>query len=210
MKPRYQFKKTLLENHVELPFWKNLGHIAGEHEYKGFISIIWFYLIILKDYLLHLVSRVTPFSSFVVAFHRLRGVQIGEGVHISPGVIIDDVYPCMVSIGNRVSLAGNNFILTHSKPMEFHSRVSESYRAPVVIEDDVWVAIGVIILPGVRIGRGSIIASGSVVTKSIPPFVLAAGAPAKIKKDISDLVKHNFSDEEFKIIMDERLSTYGF
>ena len=52
----------------------------------------------------------------------------------------------------------------------------------VVIEDDVWVGGKSVILPGVTIGRGSIIAAGSVVTKDIPPFVIAGGVPAKIIK----------------------------
>jgi acetyltransferase-like isoleucine patch superfamily enzyme len=210
MKAKYSFQKTCLSNHVELPFFENLAHIAKEHEYRGVFGILWFYLVVFKDYCLHLLARILPFSSIVVFFHRLRGVTIGNGVHISPGVIIDDVYPCLVKIGDRVSLAGNNFILTHSKPMKFHSKVSASYRAPVIIEDDAWVAIGVIVLPGVRIGRGSIIASGSVVTKSIPPFVLAAGSPAIVKKDIAELVRHNFTEEEFSQIMRERFEQYNF
>jgi len=51
---------------------------------------------------------------------------------------------------------------------------------PIVIEDSVWLATGTIVLPGVRIGRGSVIGAGSVVTRDIPPMVLAAGNPAKI------------------------------
>jgi len=51
---------------------------------------------------------------------------------------------------------------------------------PIVIEDSVWLATGTIVLPGVRIGRGSVIGAGSVVTEDIPPMVLAAGNPAKV------------------------------
>jgi acetyltransferase-like isoleucine patch superfamily enzyme len=50
---------------------------------------------------------------------------------------------------------------------------------PVVIEDDVWLASRVIVLPGVRIGRGSVVGAGSVVTKDVPAFCLAAGNPAR-------------------------------
>ena len=54
--------------------------------------------------------------------------------------------------------------------------------APVVIEDDVWCGANVTILKGVTIGRGSVIAAGAVVTRSIPPYSIAGGVPAKILK----------------------------
>ena len=50
----------------------------------------------------------------------------------------------------------------------------------VVIEDCVWIGANSIVLPGVRIGRGSIVGAGSVVVKDIPPMVIAAGNPAKV------------------------------
>ena len=52
--------------------------------------------------------------------------------------------------------------------------------APIVIGDDVWVAHGAIIEPGVTIGEGSVVAAGSVVTSDVPPFSLAVGNPAKV------------------------------
>ncbi len=53
---------------------------------------------------------------------------------------------------------------------------------PVVIEDDVWIGSRVIILPGVTIGKGSVIGASAVVTKSVPPYSVVAGNPAKIVK----------------------------
>lgn len=210
MKAKYPFQKTYLPYHVVLPLFKNLVHIAEEHEYTGVFNMLWFYLVVFKDYCLHLLARILPFSSIVVLLHRLRGVNIGKDVHIGPGVFIDDVYPCLVSIGDRSGFAGDNFILTHSKPRVFYSKVSLSYRAPVIIEEDVMVTVGVKILPGVRIGRGSIISAGSVVSKSIPPFVVAAGNPAIMKLDIAEYVRHNFTEEEFSRIMKERFENYNF
>ena len=52
--------------------------------------------------------------------------------------------------------------------------------APVILEDNVWLAARVIVLPGVRIGKNSVVGAGSVVTRDIPPDVLAAGIPAKV------------------------------
>lgn len=60
-----------------------------------------------------------------------------------------------------------------------------SLAEDLVIEDDVWIGANAIILPGVRIGRHSVIAAGSVVTQSVEPFSVYAGVPARKIKDIS-------------------------
>jgi acetyltransferase-like isoleucine patch superfamily enzyme len=59
---------------------------------------------------------------------------------------------------------------------------------PIIIEDNVWICANSIILPGVHIGCGSIIAAGSVVTKDVPPFVMVAGNPAKIIKNFPEKI----------------------
>lgn len=56
--------------------------------------------------------------------------------------------------------------------------------APIVIEDGAWIGAGAIILAGVTIGRDSIVGAGSVVTRDIPPLVLAAGNPAKVIRNL--------------------------
>ncbi|MEV7663036.1 DapH/DapD/GlmU-related protein [Paenarthrobacter sp. NPDC089316] len=56
----------------------------------------------------------------------------------------------------------------------------------VVIEDDVWIGARAIILPGVRVGRGSVVAAAAVVTKSVPPFSVVAGNPARVVKSRAD------------------------
>jgi maltose O-acetyltransferase len=53
---------------------------------------------------------------------------------------------------------------------------------PIVVEDDVWFGAAVIVLPGVRVGHGSVIGAGSIVTKDVPPFACVAGSPARILK----------------------------
>ena len=62
-----------------------------------------------------------------------------------------------------------------------------SFRADqVVIEDDAWIGFKSSVLKGVTIGRGAIIAAGSVVTKDVPPFTLVAGNPAKVIRELSE------------------------
>ena len=209
MKNYLQIEKQSLPFHVERPFFKALAHTTREHGYSGPGAQARFLWTRLIDHWLQVFSRVMPFNGVRVKMQRMRGVKIARDVHIGPMVTIDDVYPYFVTIGRGSSIAGNNFILTHTKPLEYHSDVSDAYVAPVTIERNVWIAINVTILPGVTIGEGSIIASGSVVTKSIPPMVFAAGIPAEVKKDISVKLRKNYTDDEFNAILSKRKQEYG-
>lgn len=83
-------------------------------------------------------------------------IQIGEDVAISENVVIRD------SDNHEISPAKRNMTL------------------PIIIEDHVWIGMNAVILKGVTIGSGSIIAAGAVVTNNIPPNVIAAGVPAKV------------------------------
>jgi acetyltransferase-like isoleucine patch superfamily enzyme len=210
MKAYLKVEKQSLPFHVERSFFRALEHTTREHGYTGPLAQLAFLGSRLKDHWLQVISRIMPFNGVRVKLQRFRGVQIAHDVHIGPMVTIDDVYPYFVSIGRGSSIAGNNFILTHTKPLVYHSEVSEAFVAPVIIGKNVWVAINVTILPGVKIGEGSIIASGSVVSKDIPPMVFAAGIPATVKKDIAQKLRKNYSEEQFTKIIELRKAEYGF
>lgn len=183
MKDYLPLEKQPLPNHVERSFYQAWKRTAKEHGYKGFAAMPRFLYRRAMDHFLQVVSRVVPYSGIRVKLHRLRGVKIGKGVHIGALVTIDDVYPNFVIIEDGVSLAGQNFILTHNKPLEYHKHLSEAFLAPVRIKKNAWIAIGVIILPGITVGEGAIVASGSVVTKDVPPNTLVGGVPAKVLKE---------------------------
>ncbi len=89
------------------------------------------------------------------------GVDIGEHVMIASHCVINTVSHNFASIEVPMNCQGINC-------------------DPVMIEDDVWIGTGAVILQGVRVGRGSIIGAGAVVTKSIPPFSIALGVPARV------------------------------
>ena len=90
-----------------------------------------------------------------------------------------------VRIGNNVMFAPKVQIYTAYHPLEPEIRRTElEFAAPITIGDDVWLGGGVIVCPNVEIGEGTTIGAGSVVTKSIPPRVFAAGNPCRIIRDI--------------------------
>lgn len=111
-------------------------------------------------------------------------------------------------IGNRVHLAlhdtivlGNNVVINDGCTLltASHDTDSSQWRqvsAPIVIEDNVWVATNSIILPGVTVGYAAVIGAGSVVTKSVPAYQVVAGNPARlIKKRIEQ--KYTYSSVRF-------------
>lgn len=91
-----------------------------------------------------------------------------------------------VKIGNEVMFGPNVGIYTVSHPLDFESR-QKAYEIakPIVIEDGVWLASNVIVLPGVTIGKRSVIGAGSVVTKDIPADSFATGNPCKVIRQIN-------------------------
>jgi serine acetyltransferase len=97
-----------------------------------------------------------------------------------------------ILIGRNVRIAGDCYLAGYpGHPVNANLRAmgkpeQESQVGDITLEDDVWLATGVKVMPGVTIGQGTIVAAGSVVTKSLPSFVLAGGCPAKVIRSIED------------------------
>lgn len=112
-------------------------------------------------------------------------LTIGDGTHIGDHTIIDMSHD--VTIGSDVAIGPNSVIYTHDH--DYHAKDVARWKGgviaePVEIGDGAWIGSGVTILPGVNIGAYSVIAAGSVVTKSIPDNTLCGGVPAKLLKEI--------------------------
>lgn len=104
-------------------------------------------------------------------------ISIGERTFVNYGLVALDVLP--ISIGSDVQLGPNTQLLTPTHPLDPALRRAKwEAGRPIVIEDNVWLGGGVIVLPGVTIGRNSVVGAGSVVTRDVPPNVLVVGNPA--------------------------------
>ncbi|HEX2984845.1 MAG TPA: DapH/DapD/GlmU-related protein [Ignavibacteriales bacterium] len=111
-------------------------------------------------------------------------VFIGEGAHFSAVMKIGN----NVMFGPRVLiLGGDHFVACKGRSVRFLRPKGGENMQEVIIEDEAWIGAGVIILKGVNIGMGGIIGAGSVLRKSIPPYVVAVGSPCvPVRKVFSD------------------------
>ena len=92
-----------------------------------------------------------------------------------------------ITIGNNSTLAYRTLLTTNANPNAPYNELCKIYppiHKEIRIGDNVWVGAGVIVLPGCRIGNNSVIAAGSVVCSDIPDNCMAAGVPAKVKKQL--------------------------
>lgn len=138
------------------------------------------------ELLTKLLGAVGDGAEIEPPFHCDYGVNIrvGERFFANFGCVILDC--AEVTIGDRVLLAPSVQLYTATHPLDPATRAQGLELAkPIVIDDDVWIGGGAIVLPGVRIGRGAVIGAGSVVAKDVPPMVLAVGNPCRVVKRLS-------------------------
>lgn len=110
-----------------------------------------------------------------------KGIKIGENVVISHGTIITTAGS--VTIGSNVLIGyGARILSANHKIPENRGLIwgAGHETSPIVIDDDVWIGANAIILPGIRIGKGAVVAAGAIVTKNVEPYSIVAGVPAKI------------------------------
>lgn len=112
----------------------------------------------------------------VVIYHpeRLRLgtlIDIGENAILRAGGGL--------TIGSRVLIAAGAAIVTVGHPIAL-PRWNVNTMAPVHIGDDVWIGVNAVVLPGVTVGNGAVVAAGAVVTEDVPPFTVVGGVPARV------------------------------
>lgn len=114
-----------------------------------------------------------------VRYYRMMGIAIGKGCYISSHARID-VRRGKIAIGNNVSISGGSYILGHT------GRQPLKKGQETRLEDDVRVYVNAVVLPGVKIGRNSIVGAGAVVTRDVPPDVVVMGNPARVVEHLEN------------------------
>ena len=146
------------------------------------------------DYVTNRWINKVPSHQFRQSVYRRLGMKIGDGTAIfrdvevlAPRGIAIGAH-CVVgwwcvldgrgglTIGDNVNISSYSII--HTAAHDARSATFDTYTAPVVIEDRVWLATRSLVLPGVTIGEGAVVAAGAVVTKDVAPFTIVGGVPA--------------------------------
>jgi acetyltransferase-like isoleucine patch superfamily enzyme len=157
---------------------------------------VWYTLKFLWRFFLDKLIFITPVKSWRTVMHRWRGVNIGKGVYIGHEVIFDRVFTDHITIGDHASI-GDRAIITAHANIPSDTKLKHLYPRSIkrtTIGKGVWIMPNVTIIPGVNVGDESVVATGAVVTKDVPPRVLVAGVPAKVVKDLNPLLQPYDSD----------------
>ncbi|WBV58523.1 CatB-related O-acetyltransferase [Chryseobacterium sp. Chry.R1] len=114
---------------------------------------------------------------------------------------------CSIAKGVKFILGGNhfsNFISTYPFKSFFLNEEEAFSKGDIILEDDVWIGTDCLILSGVKLGQGCVVAAGSIVTKSFPPYSVIGGNPAKIiKKRFNDEIIEKLLKLDFNSLTDD-------
>jgi len=137
------------------------------------------------------IAKSVPYYKLRIKIYRYLGMEIGNDTFIGAGLeIIDATLANLITLGERVTIAPRSTIVVSSGP--HNSRLKNIFPrkfGEVTIEDDAWIGTGVIILPGVTVGKMSVIGAGAVVTKDVPPYTIVGGVPAIVIKKVEVVEK---------------------
>ena len=110
--------------------------------------------------------------------------RIGRNVFVNQNCTFYDLGG--LDIADDVMIGPNVSLITSGHPVEPSRRREFTIAKPIVIERNVWIAAGAIIIGGVTVGENSVVAAGAVVTKDVPPDTLVGGNPAKVIRSIAE------------------------
>ena len=117
--------------------------------------------------------------------HRWRGMEIGKNVSIDQEVIFDSVYPEKIHLADGCIIANGVQIVVHKRDFSNYKVGDNVNELGYVIADTyigkgATIGIGAIVLGGIKVGDGAVVAAGSLVTKDVAPYTMVAGIPAKL------------------------------
>jgi len=118
--------------------------------------------------------------------YNWSGIHVGKNANINRGCyFVDSSKGNLIHIGDRATIAPGVIFIASSEP---DSSILREYGLSkcekIIVDDDAWIGAGAIILPGIKVGKCSIVGAGAVVTKDVPEYTIVAGVPAKVLKEI--------------------------
>lgn len=134
-----------------------------------------------RNWLLGNLVRIAP-RGVINVLHRMRGVKMGRDCFIDPTAVLETAYPENITIGDDVRITVRCVIMTHIKaPIRLReSGLMPAVLKPVRLESHSFIGVNSVIMPGVTVGEGAVVASGSVVVADVPAYTMVAGNPAKV------------------------------
>lgn len=122
-------------------------------------------------------------------------VHFGNNVYVNfNGVFVDDGH---IYVDDNVLIGPNVTLVTAAHPIDPDlRRKTYQFNKDIHIEENAWIGANVVVLPGVTIGKNSIIGAGSIVTRDIPSDVVAFGAPARVHRKITDADRIDIKKED--------------
>jgi serine acetyltransferase len=151
---------------------------------RGVAWLAWNYL--WRTWLLTNLTRWAP-RGLLIPIHRLRGVKIGHDCFIDPSATLETAHAYNIVIGDDVRIAAGAVIMTHIKAPNYlrESGMMPAVLRPVVLEDHCFIGVNAVVMPGVRVGKAAVVASGAVVLSDVPDFTMVAGNPARMAKRLT-------------------------
>jgi len=167
----------------------NEDEIMEYYNLSGSTGIISLKFKMFKSWILHSIAYTSPLSNLIIKMQKFRGVTIGENCHFSSNVLIDLVYPNLITIENNVTISHNVMIFAHSNPTANLFLKKEQYPRkvnPVKIKEGAVINPGSIITAGVTIGKNAMVSIGSVVVDDVPDYCVVVGNPARVVKKLKE------------------------
>jgi acetyltransferase-like isoleucine patch superfamily enzyme len=110
-------------------------------------------------------------------------IRVGRNVFINQGCTLNDIGG--IEIGDDVLIGPRVSLITSGHPLDPNQRRRQIVAAPIVIQRNVWLGAGAMVLQGVTVGEDSVVAAGAVVTRDVPSGTLVAGVPAQVVGPVS-------------------------
>lgn len=120
-----------------------------------------------------------------VLFFGPEHISLGDRVSVNEGVVLQSCEGCDISIGDRVTLSYGVRVITGGLILGAEGAAHGEHKSKAIcVEHSAWIGAGALLLPGIRVGAGSVIAAGSVVTRDVESYTIVGGVPAKVIRSL--------------------------